>query len=161
MKTTYKTIILIFAIFTLSMQSCKVIDGCTDNSAINYNSDATKDDGSCCFKAINSYQFPSTTDGFNQQSGWQWYQVQVTLNQTNTIYTGACDEQNTCETKASFTSACPHDTIVDIQITHGIGGETATLQDVLLPANGTINIDQIIFSFCQPLTLENFDISFN
>lgn len=50
---------------TLGLTACKK-EGCTDPTALNYDSDAKKDDGSCTFEETPAYTVPSTyafTDG--------------------------------------------------------------------------------------------------
>ena len=57
--------LLIISALTLSIGACKK-QGCTNETATNYNEKATKDDGSCEYPATNAYAVPSTysfTDG--------------------------------------------------------------------------------------------------
>lgn len=63
-----KSIIILAALIAVTAVSCKK-EGCTDETAINYNSKAKKDDGSCTYEIDNGgigYTIPSTftfTDG--------------------------------------------------------------------------------------------------
>jgi hypothetical protein len=50
---------LIIASFTLSIISCRK-EGCTDENAINYSTEAKKEDGSCVYEDDNNYPAPST-----------------------------------------------------------------------------------------------------
>ncbi len=54
----YKTIFLATAALTIALNSCKK-EGCTDETAINYDSEAEKDDNSCEFETPNTCD-PST-----------------------------------------------------------------------------------------------------
>jgi hypothetical protein len=68
--------LLIFAVVLLPfMESCK--KGCRDNKALNYDSDAAKDDGSCRFSNVVFYgQYPA----FN---GIPIVKIEVTVNGEN------------------------------------------------------------------------------
>ena len=53
MKNFFKVATLLMAVILFTVSSCKkdeqIIEGCTDNSAMNYQSLATSDDGSCIY----------------------------------------------------------------------------------------------------------------
>ncbi len=53
--------ILLFGILLFSFTSCEeeVIEGCTDNSAVNYDSSANEDDGSCLYSIIKRWYISS------------------------------------------------------------------------------------------------------
>ena len=56
--------ILPFAITAIAFTSCKK-EGCTDETALNYNEEAKKDDGSCTYFTLNVPATYSFTDGTN------------------------------------------------------------------------------------------------
>jgi photosystem II stability/assembly factor-like uncharacterized protein len=58
---------LIFITLLLGAFSCERKEGCTDNTADNYDSEAKKDNGTCVFKPIcgwENYQISTSTNGF-------------------------------------------------------------------------------------------------
>ncbi len=53
MKVTTKIQIILLVAFTLLNTSCRKKEGCTDSTALNYDSRAVRDDGSCEYEVLN------------------------------------------------------------------------------------------------------------
>ena len=70
MKNIYKILAIVAISFTMIISSCKkeeeIIEGCTDSSAMNYQSSATSNNGSCWFAyeaMVNTWSISAVCDG--------------------------------------------------------------------------------------------------
>jgi len=70
MKNIYKILAIVAISFTMIISSCKkeeeIIEGCTDSSAMNYQSSATNNNGSCWFAyeaMVNTWSISAVCDG--------------------------------------------------------------------------------------------------
>lgn len=62
MRKVKNILLIVTCISTLTITSCKK-EGCTDSNAMNYNSEAEKDDGSCTYKTVEKTPFTAKIDG--------------------------------------------------------------------------------------------------
>ena len=82
--------ILCISLFFLAFSSCKKDEkeGCTDPSALNYTSDAVKDDGSCSYSILGVWNANSRiVNGIETISSFIAYQVTINPNGTFLVET--------------------------------------------------------------------------
>jgi hypothetical protein len=84
-----KKILYLFLVLPLVFSSCKKedekIQGCTDSTASNYNSDAEESDGSCEYSIIASWELDQIWID-NQDVTGSFFEFDYTFNDDNTTY---------------------------------------------------------------------------
>ena len=113
MKTLISITLICLVIAGLSITSCKkVIDGCTDPKATNYNAKATEDDGSCTYPPLCEVNKTGEVYFKNISNSNSTYDIiwdgvkiaTITPNQSSQVFTYSANVQHTLVFRYTNTS---------------------------------------------------------